>query len=222
MMTTDLETKMDEREQALKDIYGLGIIVVDPYTGNIAGFRDKKGKKESGREPGDVSIICETRKEKERPKNTLKGGLVEITGDQDRDTHDITRLNAGHFVHMSGNTFYPIDLKIGERTVPCGIAVVIFDYQGGDHKWHPLNAAEVEDVRWRSPQEFLDPHVNVRRAARDIVGAAVRSGIVDNNIVNYHEHPERRLPVLSPDFSLGRMYEKREQAPDVKWLVSSI
>lgn len=200
-----------ERER--RQVYGHGLIIIQPQSGNVLSIEELVTKPLSGRIRGERSIPFETAKLVEGAREpvdaTVLGGLAEVFNDRDANGKPM-KLHERLF-HVAGNSYHEgIRTKIGGNDIHCGYTIMF--YEGPDFNAEPYNALEVRDPQWVTPESLLAP--GSRFLARLVMHDAIAGGVYQKNIADYRDRPESRLPMFDREFSLAAIYRERERYPD--------
>ncbi len=199
-------------EEEVKHMYGIGVVIIHAYTGNILTVKELQDKERTGRKRGQVSIPLETRKPGEDVYTNLLGALPEVFDDVDHQGNDIKQELYLSLFHIGQEAFYnqAVVQKYPGSIVYCDIGVLI--YQGSEITPQSYNSLEVSPLGWMSPSDFLQ-NEHIRPLAKEVVQNMHDSGFLEKHRQKA-QHPDLLYPVLPADFSVREFYHKRERQRD--------
>lgn len=202
------------QETEVRSSIGVALLIVglDPHRNDdditnplIWTIRELRGKPETDKIVGELSIPAETKKAGESRLENILGALAEFGNDE-----SLAYLREHLFLMSDAH----IDGGILIHDNPVDMSVLIYD---GflENIFIPLSSDEVGPNGWLRRSEIQNM-AGVRSVMRQAVELDRASGLSARAIEEYYLFPEKRISIFPKDFVSIRNFDaQRELSPDV-------
>lgn len=177
-----VERRLSSPQEIKEKYFKVGVVIfVFNQKGEVLLVRENSTELSTGKKAGDLSVICETSKEKESWEETVIRGLEEELGIDFEGEENFFQID-------------PEDCFLGEGVFVKGILVrVVTIHWSGEDKvlLSAVGDGEVSVVGWEKPENLLS--YPLRIGVRKVLQECLDEGLINRNIEDFSR--ENFLPL---------------------------